>query len=202
MTAVFSILNSEMYNMKNVPIILLVLLSSCIRINDNRYRQLSEKEVAGIRPFTENDIKNGKNTAYVSVKGGDIKEILKNNEYSWVMYWVPYCTGPACRPLFYYDVIANKFPKLRFVTISQTYDMEDIGNKVKQADYKHDIYFPLDAYYGHKMFRARKQITAEIIPNEDIVKVRPTHMIFKGEQLIYHGLDISAAAMDSILKAN
>lgn len=191
-----------------IPAAVLLILSSCIHINSNGYYTLSKKQRAELRPFSIEATDSVRNQqaqlSIVEIKAADVRQIQHKYHYTWLHYWIPYCKSDHCYPLYYYERIerAHRSEGLKYVLLSQVYDRHMIVPHLSRATLDRDIYVPKDAYYGHGMFRARDRFMNELLHDPKMYGARPMHSIFRDTQLVYYGSDMSAAIMDSILKAN
>ena len=189
-------------------ILLLFFLSSClVTINENDFRTLNKKDLTCIHSFyiDSTDVTRNQNTnLYLTeITGSDLKRCLKKYPYTWVYIWRPFCKGPNCKPLFYYEKIdrAVRAKGVKFMLISQLYDIKNIQRHIQRSTFDREIYVMKDKEYGHKLTPARLKLAQEIAP-EYYGKKLPwmeDYLIFKGDTLIYQGGNVSASILDSVL---
>ncbi len=187
------------------PLLLLLLCSSCvIAINENGYRELSTAKRQQLRQYPSPYVPTDTPATLVEITGDDIKTELSRNDYTWIHMWKPYCKGPHCMPLYYYDKIATDFKprQVKSFTISRLYADPTLWSELANGSRHDNVYVLKDAVYGHKAGKGWKKFLCEIINEDNICRAQPTHTIFKKDKLIYHGSDISAAIMDSVLRSN
>ena len=176
---------------------LLALLTSCITINENGYRLLTKKEKSNLVQFSFISTNSNKNSL-IEITGKDVTNAFSKVKYTWVHVWIPYCKAKTCRPLYYYDnILANSKTDMQLLTISQIYD-----TKQPTEDYNKNIYVIKDSVYGHGMRKSRTAFTNEITHDKTIAIQMPSHMIFKGNKLIYYSDDMTQHTMDSVIAIN
>ena len=187
---------------------LVFFLSSClVAINENDFRTMGKKDFPFIHSFCidSTDIPRNQHTnLYLTeITGNDFKRCLKKYPYTWVYIWRPFCKGPSCKPLYYYDKIdkAARSKGVKFMLISQLYDIKNIKRHIERSTFDREIYVMKDKEYGHKLTPARIKLTQEIVPEFSGKKLQmmEDYLIFRGDTLIYQGGNISARILDSVL---
>lgn len=196
----------------NILFFLVVLfsVSSCVSIdiNGNGYKQLQKSQVKHLKQFSIDSteaIEDPKsNLSLVEITGDDVKKVLNKYAYTWVLIWKPYCHGPHCYPLYYYERIdkANRKNDLKLLPVSEGYYTTQISNHLERASFDRDVYVIKDGAYGHNAKKGRKAFLHTIINNKTIEKKQLTHLVYKGNKLIYYGTTMSEKTMDSVLHLN
>lgn len=155
-----------------------------------------------IKQHPHNYDSSSKDNYCVEITAKDVTNAFEQQKYTWIYFWVPYCKDTVCKPLFYYDLIINKFRKksAELYLISQIYDFNVL--KQQSSNFSNNIYTLKDDYYGHNMYRSRRLFTNELLDGNPISKFTPSHLVFKNDSLIYYGVHISSQIMDSVLNAN
>ena len=176
---------------------LFTFLTSCITINENGYRLLTKKEKSNLVQFSSVGANSNKNSL-IEITGKDVNNTFSNAKYTWIHVWIPFCKAKTCRPLYYYDnILANNKSDMQLFTVSQIYN-----TKQPIAGYDKNIYVIKDSVYGHGMRKSRTAFTNEITHDKTIAIQMPSHMIFKGNKLIYYSNDITQHIMDSVTAVN
>ncbi len=192
-------------------ITILSLPSCLIRINDNGYRDLHKDQVRSLKPFLLDETDALRNQAtelsLVEITGPDIIKCFQKYPYTVVYLWRPYCKATSCKPLFYYELIDRKFRDkgVKLLMVSETYQYELIKRNAEKSTYDRDLYVMKDAEYGHKPKAGQKKIEREIAPSytkDGPIDVAEQYFIFKKNDLVYHGYEISDHIVDSVLKNN
>jgi hypothetical protein len=194
--------------MKYSPFFLCIFLffQSCITINPNGYSDLTKTGQSRLRQFSVDSlnvsaINPDGSFSLTEVTGAEVKKVFQKEQFTWIYFWIPYCHGATCRPMNYYEKISNGYaPKgVRYIMLSQVYDSALIAKHIQLSGFNSPLYVIKDAQYGHNLKRNRDRFTSEIIKDRTISRQWPAHVVFKGDSLIYAGLDMSAAIMDSVL---
>lgn len=135
------------------------------------------------------------------IDGSDLKKILQHEKYTWIYYWIPYCKGPHCMGMHFNEKISDQFAAkgVRLIMLSQVYDSVLIAPQVRLSGFGQPVYVIKDSVYTHNMRKNRDRFTFEITGDKKIQKMRPSHLVFKGDSLIYYGAEMSAHIMDSVL---
>lgn len=191
-------------------LILTAFFSSCIsmKINDNSYRSLTQDELGALKQFsiTETDAVRAQKDHFslVEITGPDISKCLQKYPYTLVYLWKPYCKGENCKPLFYYERIDRRFraKSVKLLMVSETYEYRLIKGNTERSTFDRDLYVIKDLEYGHNHSQAEKKIIKEITRPEDRKKGAGRYLVFKKDNLIYRGSEISERIMDSILSKN
>lgn len=185
---------------------LVFFLSSCISLNPNGYKYLTTTGRQQLKPFSVDSLSNRaerSNWQYTltELTGSDMKQVLQHEKYTWIYFWLPYCKGPHCRGMFYNEKISDQFASkgVRLIMLSQIYDSAVIVPQVRLSGFSQPVYVIKDSAYTHNTRKNRDRFVYEITGDKEISKQRPAHLIFKGDSLIYSGVDMSAHIMDSVL---
>ena len=188
--------------MKKILFFLLALpVSSCITINSIGYKSLSTTQKKALTTLDSYEAIRDTPFKLVMTDGRKLRALMQPEEYTWVHYWIPYCNSPVCRPLSYYQKLANGTgTKMRMLTVSQVYDYEDIQAKFYIDGYSKPILVPNALLYERGTNRARRHFTADLTGDKALSKQKPTHMIFRHDSLIYSGGDMTASILDSVLR--
>ena len=166
----------------NLKIILTVLvltpLTSCvIEINENNYRSLTDESKKHIRPFTMdllNRNQNYKDSIFIyEISSRDIRQIIKQNKYTWIHFWAPYCSDKSCINVAGIMEEVREMEKGKdFVEllVSTVYDLDGIKSRLKNSDFKQPVFILSDSIYGHKQVRGMRLFASEIDNNSLLKK--------------------------------
>ncbi len=166
----------------NLKIILTVLvltpLTSCvIEINENGYRSLTDESKKHIRPFTMdllNRNQNYKDSIFIyEISSRDIRQIIKQNKYTWIHFWAPYCSAKSCINVAGIMEEVREMEKGKdFVEllISTVYDLDAIKSRLKNSNFKQPVFILRDSIYGHNQVRGKRLFACEIDNNSLLKK--------------------------------
>lgn len=188
-------------------IILLIVLSSCtpvcikLYINQNGYPALTEQQRSEIRQFSD-DRQNDTSKFLVEITAKDVYPILKKSEYTWLHFWTPYCRGDNCKPVWFYDKIAQnaKSKGLYSLLISTSYSYRSAKSQVK--NYSDDVYVIKNSVYGSTIGKNRTYFIDQFVEDGYLPEqILHSNLIFKKDSLVYFGGSISTAIVDSVIAA-
>lgn len=185
-----------------LSLLALALFPACITINENGYRNLSRKEKQQVLPFDKNATGNKDSSGGFCLReivADDVREVMKDHEYTWLHLWIPYCKAPSCRPPVYYEKVSKNAGgrEVQYLLISRIYDYRTVSGMVDRFSYKGPVYVVKHARYGRNMPGASERFAAEL--TKDRSASFGAHLLFRKERLIYAGNDLSQATMDSVL---
>lgn len=136
------------------------------------------------------------------INGSDIKAVTRLYNFTWIHLWLPFCKAEYCQniSLFQYMAEQHKSDGLAFLMTSETYDIKSINQIVVKSNFSFPVFVLEDVYYGHKMKRARMQISDQLINNDSIGKsLYYSDYVFKDTLLIYAGSNLNNERLDSII---
>lgn len=182
---------------------ILVMFSSCItiRINQNDYKDLTAKQLSEVKQFSD-DYDASEKGFVTEITAKDIYPSFKENEYTWVHFWVPYCKSDNCKPLWFYDNISTKQKSngVKLFLTSITYDYRIIKSQITK--FSDRVYVLKDSVYGHKVGKNQTRFIEEIVADGYMNEpTRHSDLIFKGDSLVFYGNMITSAKIDSVIKA-
>jgi hypothetical protein len=188
-----------------VLIFLTVFIQACvIMIDENNFRGLTSTEAKYIKPLEDYSnktlVENKKDLFLYEVSASELKLMIKNNKYSWIHLWRPYCTSQKCQNINYYTNIADKYKDLNFILVSESYDFQTIKKILIANNYTYYIYVLKDSIYGHKIIPAKKLFTDEITAGSNIKSnFLNDDFIFKDSNLIFATKELTEKICDSLL---
>ena len=161
-----------------IKVLILLLLSSCvIEINENGYRSLTDEAKRHVRPFTI-DLLNQKHNYRDSIilyeiSSRDLKQIIKKNKYTWVHFWAPHCSSKSCINVTnLMNEVEEKEKQYDFaeLLISTEYDFENLKQRLNNSKFTQPVFILTDSIYGHKNGKALRLFASEIDNNNLINK--------------------------------
>ncbi|MFC2101315.1 hypothetical protein ACFLRZ_05745, partial [Bacteroidota bacterium] len=120
----------------------------------------------------------------------------------WLHLWRPYCSSEYCRNIDYFTDIEKKYmlKDFKFFLISETYDVKDIIEKMKNVTYDKPILVLMDSYYGHSMRKNNIKLLDELDNKLSLErKYGYFDYLFKDTILIYAGRKITEKILDSLI---
>ena len=166
-------------NLKIVlKVLVLTLLTSCvIAINENNYRLLTDESKKHIRPFTMdllNQNQNYKDSIFIyEISSRDIKQIIKEHKYTWIHFWAPWCSNKSCiNVVGIMDEIKEMEKGKDFVEllVAREYDLDGIKSRLKNSDFTQPVFILSDSIYGHKQVKGMRLFASEIDNNSLLKK--------------------------------
>ena len=198
--------------MKNIiRLIIILLLSSCgiIMINKNNYRSLTESDKNRVRPFyieiVSQKVNNQEKLFLYEINTNDIKKYVRNQKYTWIHLWRPFCPNESCQNINYYLNIENSLKNcdLQLLLISESYDFISIQNIVNNSFYDNPIYVLQDLYYGHKIRSNRMKFYSELMTEHSPkTRIGFDDYLFKDTVLIFIGDGLNEHIIDSLIMNN
>ncbi|MFP5471724.1 MAG: hypothetical protein ACLGGV_09010 [Bacteroidia bacterium] len=193
--------------MKHSTIFIFLFFVSCISINigTNDYSFLKESDIKRIKNFEPSvfnlDFKNDSLVSIYEIDHSIIQEnVLKNNKYTWIHFWRPYCSKEACVNINIYSNAAKKHDNLKLLLTSQTYDFPQIQGTFELTNYPLPIFVVKNSSYGEKVREAKRQITSKLISKEVLAdeELFADDILFYGNKVIYVGNSLDYQ-LDSII---
>lgn len=193
--------------MKHLTIFIFLFLASCIsiKIGTNDYSFLKEEELKRVKDFEvstlSSDFKNDSLVNIYEIDHSIIQEnVLKNEKYTWIHFWRPYCSKEACVNINIYSNAAKKYDNLKLLLTSQTYDFPQIQGTFELTNFPLPIFVIKNSSYSEKMKEAKREITSKLISKEVLVdeELFADDILFYGNKLIYVG-DSLDYKLDSII---
>jgi len=172
---------------------------------NNDHNRLDTQQLKLIKQFSlgETDaVRDQKNNlSLVEITGADISESLEKYPYCIVYLWDVNCPGEHCKPLYYYEDIEKKFRDkgVKLFMISETYQYDMIKGNAERSAFDRDLYVLKDSVYGHKLAKSRMRFYNEMTSGKGSKKDLYRYFIFKKNNLIYYGSDMSEQLVDSVL---
>lgn len=187
--------------------IVLLLLQSCfIHINESGYRSLNYvknlhiKSLEAINNIDSFNTENNKNIYKVNTE--NIFDIANNHEYTWVHIWNPYCPNDNCVNIGQFEELADHYKSkgLKLVFTSTSYDLKKIFTIADNSSFRKPIYVLDGEYYGVKLKKIRQKLYMDLNKEakEDDVFFHDDY-VFKGDSLIYFGSNITDSIMDKLI---
>ena len=188
---------------KLVLLSIILLLQSCITINESGYRFLSIAEKEYIKPFEQADFQEKKDNRecfkLFEINTENIKSITAKQEYTWLHIWLPYCPNESCTNITQYEEFEKRHSgsSLNLSFISSTYDIDDIIKYMKMSNFSKPIYVLQSSYYGVKNKKIRQKFHSEIDSNyKEEDHIFYSDYLFIEDSLVYMGNKMN----DSIVK--
>ncbi|MGE5317908.1 MAG: hypothetical protein ACM3ME_07915 [Chloroflexota bacterium] len=188
----------------------LLMLSACgivsIGIGENNYQYLYESQLHHIKPFDSarisSTVNNLEHLYLYEINTDDVRKVLSANHYTWIHLWPPWCTADMCENINYFqrasDQLKNK--GVEFLLVSVSYDLSDVKEKLTHSEYNKPIFVLQDAYYGHKIDKARLNFYNEFKTSESpFVKYGFSDYLFMDTTLIYGGHSLTREQVDSLI---
>ena len=159
-------------------LLVLILLSSCvIEINENGYSSLTDASKKHIRPFSMellNHTQSYKDSIFIyEISSRDIKQIIKRNKYTWIHFWAPYCSAKSCiNVTSIMDEVKEKEKDKGFIDllVATSFDLEAIQSRLKTSNFTQPVFILSDSLYGHKQGKAMRVFATEIDNNSLLKK--------------------------------
>lgn len=192
-------------NIGFIIVILMIGFVSCVvqGLNVN-YKRLNESEKGYFVQYDPNHlfqkVNNSDTLKIEQIISDTIKEIL--HRYPFVCYysWVPYCSSSKCENLKFYSDLEEQYKKwdLRFLIVSETYDLADIKHRALTSGFDKQLYVieHNKEKYGENRNRVVTRFNKEINGTDQIYSY---HFYYKS-QLIYQGYECSEEIIDSLVK--
>lgn len=187
--------------MRSITLLIAIscLLLSCGRsfrgLNDG-YRVLNKQEQRQIRQFDPamglDDTGDTLKSLY-EITASQLQTYMSDPAaMNYVVVWVPFCTGPNCKPLSYYQNLRKKLQAqhINLFIVSDQYDMPEINRQRSQFQYDGKLYVMSHAAYGRQnRGRQVKQFLAELLvrPSVPDSLAYQSFYLFKGKTLQQHG---------------
>jgi hypothetical protein len=188
---------------KLVLLSIILLLQSCITINESGYRFLSIPEKEYIQPFEQADFQKKRDNSdcfkLFEINTENIKFIIAKQQYTWLHIWLPYCPNESCTNIAQYEEFEKRHSAsgLNLSFISSTYDIDDIIKYMKMSNFSKPIYVLQSSYYGVKNKKIRQKFHSEIDPNyKEEDHIFYSDYLFIEDSLVYMGDKMN----DSIVK--
>ena len=173
-----------------------------IMIGENSYRGLETSEMHQIEPFQSvlaHEAKDsGADITLYEITSTDIKEAARENPYTWVHIWRPWCPNELCQNIGIFQETSEKYADVALMMISQTYDFKEIQGIVNRSSFTLPVYVMKNEYYGHKLRKASEKLAADF--DIEDVYLLGDDLIFKSDSLIYSG-ENGIGFVDSIFTA-
>lgn len=175
-------------------------LSGClIMIGENDFRSLTTSEIDHILPYESAAsivaVDTTKRQVLYEITAADIMQHAKENAYTWMHLWRPWCPNDKCQNIGVFQETAEKYAGLSFFMVSQTYDFASIARITKQSDFTLPIYVLKDEKYGHKLTKGRELLAQDF--SIEGGRAFGDNLVYKKDSLIYNGND-AIAFLDSI----
>lgn len=183
------------------------VIASCglIQINESGYRSINYTKNLHIKAFeaTEkyDNFNQGDNKFLFKINSENILATAKDNEYTWLHIWLPFCPNDNCQNIRPYKTLANKYESkgLKTLFTSATYDFKYIFKISGNANFNHPIYVLDGEYYGYKNKKIRQKLYQEL--NKEAKEddyIFHDDYIFKGDSLVFMG-KVNDSIMDKII---
>tara|TARA_B100000508_G_scaffold140085_1_gene139935 strand:+ start:19295 stop:19891 length:597 start_codon:yes stop_codon:yes gene_type:complete len=185
-------------------LLLTLLLTSCIAINVNDYEFLNYAEKEYLRPYkasTDHEI--GDNSAcfkLYEINTPEVKSITRENEFTWVHIWLPFCPNESCQNIAQYEWLEKRHQSkgLNLAFISATYDIDDIIKIVQHSKFTKPVYVLQNSYYGRKNKKIRTKFHSEIDPNyEEEDPIFHSDYLFIKDSLVYFVNNMNDSIIES-----
>lgn len=185
---------------------MVLAFTSCIAINENNYRLLRQNQMKYIQVYSIDlvgDTGVNKNECYIyEINCPDIKEVTRHYSYTWIHLWRPYCKGDICQNIKALEYSADKFKTNGFalLLVSETYDLKEIQEIVRQSAFSYPVFVLEDRYFGHSMKGARIKFIDQLANNDSIRKnVYHSDFLFRDTLLIYATGTMNMSKLDSLV---
>ena len=189
-------------------IILFFLLQSCnaVQINESGYRSLNYMKNLHVKPFkTVNNYttyNQGDNKYIFKIDSKEILETAKNNQYTWLHTWLPYCPSDNCQNITPYKSLASDYKDkgLKTLFTSATYDFKYIFNITENSNFNLPIHVLDGEYYGYKNKKIRLKLYKDLnIEAKEDDYIFHEDYVFKGDSLVFMG-EITDSILDKLIK--
>jgi len=187
--------------------ILIIIFQSCITIelSESGYRSLEYFEKLHVKPFesayNEKSCITENCRAIFEINSNNILELAKNQKYTWIHIWKPYCSNESCVNIEQFSKLENKYINngLNLTFISTTYDLKQIISIANNSNFSDPIYVLEGSYYGVKFKEIRKKLyedlNADSKPDDYFFH---DDFVFYQDSLIFMG-NVNDSIFDSLI---
>jgi hypothetical protein len=186
---------------------LIIIIQSCItlELGESGYRSLNNFEKLHIQPFesalSEQSCLNENCRTIFEINSNNILELTKNQDYTWVHIWNPYCSNESCVNIDQFAKLENKYIKngLHLTFISATYDLNQIISTAINSNFSNTIYVLESSFYGVKLKEIRKKLYEDLNTNskpEDYFFY--DDFVFNHDSLIFMG-EVNDSIFETII---